>query len=484
MATTLIKNGTVVGYADGGHRILKNGQVAYEGDTITYVGPAFEGEADEVIDASGGMVIPGLISTHCHLRLNEGYRMVLDGGRRDLFKSGFLNYAGAVEGKGRNFIEGQQQSIGVAFAMMSLLRFGVTSIIELDGGGQDGGDTVLRMAGECGIRLFYSPFFSGANYRFLSNGRLEHVLDEKQGFEMLDRSTSFIEQNNGAFDDRFRGLLVLNEFYGSTPALRKEALSRARALGVKMTMHFAEHLYEFHDTIRHYGKTPVAVLADEGLLCDDVVLGHCKFISGDPSTNYPYAGDLELLGEAGMSIAHSPIAFARRGAKLESFDKYLKAGVNISLGTDSMPHDLIREMNVASIMGKVAENNNEAAQCRDIFNAATLGGARALGRPDLGRLAAGCKADIVVVDMDNLSIGPALDPIRMLVFAGDGALVRTTIVNGVTRVADGVPQFWDEEKVRADAVRAAEKTWSDYSKYDFAGRSVTEAYPPSFPDWG
>lgn len=481
--TTLIENGTVIAFDGREHRVLKQGTVVYRGDRIIHVGRTFDGEVDNRIDATGKLVIPGFISTHCHLRLNEGYRMVIDGGRRDFLRSGFPNYGGPKEGSTRTFLEGQDESVAVSFALMSLLRFGVTTAVELDNGGRDGGETVARLVGECGIRLYYSPFFSASSYRFSKTGIFEQVWNEEGGFAGLERATKFIERHDGTHDGRLRGMFVLNEFFASTPALRKAGIERARAMKMPLTTHFSEQVYEFHETLRKYGRTPVEVLSDEGFLGPDVILGHCKFVSGNSAVGYPFKGDLEILAASGAHVAHSPIAYARRGSVVESFQRYLDAGVNMSIGTDSMPPDMIKEMQFASVTGKIADKNNEVAKAGDVFNAATLGGAKAIGRDDLGRLAPGAKADIVIVDVDNLAVGPWIDPIRMLVHCGEGSMVDTTIVDGITRVSGGNPLFWDEAKVKADAREAAARTWANFPEFHWTGKSVEEIFPPSFKAW-
>jgi len=481
--TTLIEHGTVVAFDGARHRILRNGVVAFRGDRIIHVGRSFDGHVDERIDATHQLVTPGFVTTHCHLRLNEGYRMVIDGGRRDFLRSGFPNYGGPREGSTRAFVHDQDNAVAVSFALMSLLRFGVTTAVEMDNGGQDDGATVARLAGECGIRLYYSPFFSAASYRFSSSGILEQVWDEARGFQGLERATRFIEQHDGRHDDRLKGLFVLNEFYASTPALRRAAIERARAMKRPLTTHFAEQVFEFHDTLRRHGATPVEVVAREGFLGPDVILGHCKFVSGHSLLGYPFEGDLALLADSGATVSHSPVAYARRGSALESFQRFLDAGVKMSMGTDSMPHDMIREMNVAAMVCKIVDKNNESAKAGDVFDAATLGGARALGRDDLGRLAPGAKADILLIDFDNLGIGPVLDPIRMLVHAGSGEMVDTTIVDGIVRVRGGRPLFWDEARVKADARAAAAKTWAGFPEFHWTGKRVEEVFPPSFEEW-
>src|SRR5262249_51830892 len=146
---------------------------------------------------------------------------------------------------------------------------------------------------------------------------------------------------------------------------------------------------------------------------------------------------LELMGARGVTVSHCPVNIARRGRSLDSWDRYRKAGVNLALGSDTYPRDLIMQMRIASYIGKVIGHDLFAASAAEVFEAATLGGARALGRDDLGRLAPGAKADIVIIDLgggDSLRYGPVRDPIKSLVECGIGDDVETVIVDGITRM--------------------------------------------------
>ena len=92
---TLIHGGDIVAYDQGGHRLLRNGELVFEGDRIVFVGRAYTGPVDQRIDATGQLVIPGLINIHCHADVEAGGRLVADCGRRDFFQAGFLNYNAA-----------------------------------------------------------------------------------------------------------------------------------------------------------------------------------------------------------------------------------------------------------------------------------------------------------------------------------------------------------------------------------------------------
>src|SRR5206468_9770738 len=124
------------------------------------------------------------------------------------------------------------------------------------------------------------------------------------------------------------------------------------------------------------------------------------------------AGDVELMGDAGCSVAHAVWVFARRGVAMESFARYKKAGINMSLGTDTNPQSVIEAMRWAAVVSKMMERSTEATTAADVFDAATLGGARALLRDDLGRIAPGAKADLVLWKASSWRMTPLRDPVK------------------------------------------------------------------------
>jgi cytosine/adenosine deaminase-related metal-dependent hydrolase len=165
---------------------------------------------------------------------------------------------------------------------------------------------------------------------------------------------------------------------------------------------------------------------------------------------------------------------------LESFDRYLAAGVNVALGTDTFPPDMIRVMDLGSSLCKHAEGSQAAGAAADLFRAATLGGARALGRDDIGRLAPGAKADLVVVDLGALRAGPFDDPIRTMLYNLNGSHVRHVVVDGRVVVRDGAIPGLDVAAMRGRAQAWFEKMRAHYPERDYLGRSEAELFPPSF----
>jgi len=157
--------------------------------------------------------------------------------------------------------------------------------------------------------------------------------------------------------------------------------------------------------------------------------------------------------------------------------------VNIGIGTDTYPMDIIREMGLAATISKIVEGEPRVATSRDVFNSVTLGGAKALGREDLGRIAPGCKADIVVVKLNSVNMSPVRDPIRNLVMSGSNGDVTTVMIDGKIVVEDGRVPGIDEEKLAENLQREQERVWGMLPSRDVFGRNVDEITVPSFKEW-
>jgi len=257
----------------------------------------------------------------------------------------------------------------------------------------------------------------------------------------------------------------------------------ADEMKLPMATHAAYNILEFHDIVREHRMTPIEVLDSLGMLRPTLNIGHGNFIADNPKLNYPGARDLKLMGAAGVSISHCAINIVRRARALDSWKKYTEAGVNIALGTDTYPRDLILNMRTASYHGKVMSSDYKAATAADVFCAATLGGARSLGRDDLGRLAVGARADMLIVDLtggDTLRMGPIRDPVKTLVECGVGNDVDTAIVAGRVRMQGGKIPGIDFAALRARAQANGEKIWAGWQQSDPLGRTALQASPWSF----
>jgi cytosine/adenosine deaminase-related metal-dependent hydrolase len=202
---------------------------------------------------------------------------------------------------------------------------------------------------------------------------------------------------------------------------------------------------------------------------------------GHSRVDYPRGDELKILAETGATIGHCPHKCAKMAFAMESFDQYLESGVRIGLGTDTYPLDIVSEMRYASLISRLVDRKASGARAADVFNAATIGGASALGRSDIGRLAVGAKADVVIINLRTTRYGPARDPINALVEYGSGADVETVIVDGEVVVENGRSTRIHDDDLFAQAEVAAKRAWDNWPARDWNGRSVEQINPPAFP---
>jgi cytosine/adenosine deaminase-related metal-dependent hydrolase len=291
----------------------------------------------------------------------------------------------------------------------------------------------------------------------------------------------FVRKFDGAAQGRLRGMLNAAQVETCTEPLLRAGKHAAQELDVPIHTHAGGNLIEFERIRTEHRATPIRFLADIGFLDDRALIGHGVFTTAHPWTHDPFGDDVRILAERGATIGHCPYKYAKMALTLHSFQRYVDAGVTVALGTDTFPMDIVAELRWASILTKVADGNYQAGQARDVFNAATLGGCRFLRRDDLGRLAPGAKADILIIDLEHLGAGVYDDPIKALVDAGTGRDVRTVIVDGRVLVDDGRLVRVDEAEVYAKASEVTRRYWSQVPSWRWDGAGVERIIPPAFP---
>src|SRR5262249_11345174 len=207
---TLIKGGWIVAFDGSEHRILRDGVVVLEGSRIAYFGKRHDGQVHvhETIDARGDLVIPGLINTHVHVGSQAGDRMIIDGGRRDLFRSGFLNHWPSKGIGGPHPFAFEDHRVSMKYNLASLLRLRSTTLVVMGGEFGDDPDLMPDLAAELGMRLYTTPGFSSANHHYDQGGRLQRHWDDKGGEAALDRAVAYAQRADGMHGGLIRTILV------------------------------------------------------------------------------------------------------------------------------------------------------------------------------------------------------------------------------------------------------------------------------------
>ncbi len=493
MTRTLIQGGWIVGFQNGHHAVLRDGVVVYEEDRILHVGASFAGAVDVVIPAAGKLVAPGFVNIHALANIDV-QTLVLDTSEEGLASSEAVakavSDAGEVSGAGELELREDHLRASARFSLLQLLKGGSTTIVEITTMAPSRFETprceaplLVEAAAELGARLYVSHKFRAGKRYLTPGGVWRYHWDLAAGRSALAYAEEIVRCYEGTHGDRIRTLLFPYQFDACTPELLREAKAAADALAVPVHLHVAQSLFEFHDCLRRYGKTPVQLLDSIGFLDERTILTHLIYttLHGASGFGVGDASDLHIVADRGATVAHCPVVYARRNRILGSFARYCELGINVGLGTDTFPQDMIEEMRWAALGCKWIDRDANRGTARDVFNAATLGGARALGRSDIGRLAPGAKADIIIVDLHRLHSGPVDDPIKTLVYAAAGSDVETVIVDGRTVLTGGKAPGVDEGALQQAACAAHRWQQAQFAAQNPSGKPSSVLFPTSYP---
>jgi 5-methylthioadenosine/S-adenosylhomocysteine deaminase len=483
----------IVGHSKGRHALIRDGEVVFEGNRIVHVGAGFEGSVDRTIDAKGKLVAPGFIDTHVHSGHRASHRLITDTGRPMYYGQPFLEISVPKEGKvvkgdPRYLKHGDAGSeaafqLNALFTVAELIRNGVTTFIEY-GSQLSVQDALLSEVIRLGSRAYLAPGYDCGRWVGDAEGRLKRVRNDQLGLDGLAVALKWIAEHDGAAGGRVKGILVPREVETSSLEVLERTVKAANELKLPMATHAAYSVIEFYEVVKEHMKTPIELLDDIGMLRPTLNIGHGNFIADNPNLNYSVARDLELMGKAGATVSHCPINIVRRARVLDSWKKYQAAGVNMSIGSDTYPRDMMMNMRLASYLGKIMSHTYFAATAGEVFRAATVGGAVSVGRDDLGCLAPGALADVIIIDLtgrNTLRYGPVRDPIKSIVECGVGDDVETVIVDGKVIMEGGSIPGVDFAKLRDDAQAAGEQVWATLQDWDPLGRSHEEACPWCYP---
>ncbi|MFF2777337.1 chlorohydrolase family protein [Streptomyces sp. NPDC058052] len=482
---TLVTASHVVGYdprADD-HVLIRDGQVVYEGSRIVFVGRGYDpARCGEVIDAGRALVGPGFVDLDALADIDHALLDTWHADGRGLQWSEEYARSGPVavfDAEDRAFIR--------EYALTQLIRNGITTAMPIAAETHsDWAETYEDMArtadsaARFGLRMYLGPSYRSGVPVVTAEGGRDIWWQEGRGERGLSDAVRFVRDFDGAHDGLVRGALLPCRIETLTPELMRATARAAEELDCLVRLHCLQGTGELRELADRHGATPLALLKETGLLGRRLLIPHAIYIGGHSEVDSPYAGELEELASV-AGIVHCPHTMVRYGAALEDFDRYRAAGVNIAMGTDSFPPDMIRTMDYGTNLSKLTTRRLDAGSAADYYRAATLGGARALDRDDLGRLAPGALADLVVVRLDGPRTGPVDDPVRTLLMNASGADVDTVVINGRTVLAGGTVPGVDEAAWRTRAQDVFDRMKAAYATRDYRHRTTAALFPGSFP---
>ncbi len=474
MTATVIRNADWIVAWDNeelSHIYLRGGDVAWQDGAILQVGGSYEGEVAEERSGRGRMVMPGLVNLHTHPSTMPAFKSV-----REELGNPRLYLSALYDGWNLFTPDPEDKVWATRYANGEMLLSGVTSYVDMCFPFPGWVDA----AAESGLRSFLAPLYQSASWRTDNGHELLYDWKDDDGRADMDEAVGVLDAAMGHNSGMLHGVVAPMAIDTCSLALIRESLDMARDRDLPFQLHAGEAMMEFLEITRRHGVSQVQLLARENMLGPDVTLGHGLFLDHHSWLHWSSRADIGLIADYQTSVAHCPTPFSRYGITMEHLGKYIEAGINLGIGTDTHPHNMLEEMRTAAIMCRVSAQNMHAITTADVFTAATVGGAQALKREDLGRLAQGAKADLVSVAIDDPIMMPVYDPIRSLIYTAADRAVRDVWINGRQVVDDGAVLTLDMETIAAHLQEAQMRALEKVPERDRLGRNALQVAPLTF----
>jgi 8-oxoguanine deaminase len=434
--TVLFKNALVVATMDDHRTEYQNGSVLVRGNRIAAVGSAenMQVEADDVIDVSGHVVLPGLINTHHHMyqSLTRAVPAAQNASLFDWLKTLYPIWAQLTP---------EMIRVSTQTAMAELLLSGCTTSSDhlylYPNGSQL--DDSIEAASEIGMRFHAAR---GAMSVGESQGGLPpDSLVESEPAILIDMQRLAERYHDASECSMCRIVLAPCSPFSVSTDLMRESAVLARQHGLSLHTHLAENDDDVRYSLEKFGSTPAQYAENLGWTGPDVWHAHCVKLDDD---------GIARFARTSTGVSHCPCSNMRLASGIAPVARMRNAGVAVGLGVDgSASNDgahMMGEVRQAMLLARVGFGP-AAMTARDALEIATLGGAKVLNRTDIGALKVGMAADIVAFDMNQLAYAGALhDPVAALVFSGPSRAAYT-MVNGKMVVRDGRLQTVDERKL-------------------------------------
>ena len=398
----LIKNGSIL-TMDDQNSVIENGFLSICGDSISKIGSDYENErhAKKIIDANGGLILPGLLNSHTHAAMCL-FRGLAD----DIPLMKWLNnYIFPAESK----MDADFVFTGTMLACAEMIMSGTTTFCDMylfEG-------EVAKAAREAGMRCLVGEVlydFPSPNY-----GPIE------QGFEYTE---SLIK--NWQDDPLISIAVEPHSLFTCSPDLLTAANEMALRHNVPLILHVAETIPELKEINEKYGMGAVEHLQSLDILGPHLIAAHCVHMDEK---------DINIFADYGVKVVHNPESNMKLASGIAPIPEMLSKGVTVSLGTDGCASnnnlDLFTEMDMAAKLHKIHCMDPTVLDAVTVLRMATIEGARALGLENItGSLEPGKKADIIVLNTNRPHLTPMYNPYSHLVYSAKGSDVSHSIING------------------------------------------------------
>lgn len=416
---TAIINGLIV-TIDEVNPIIDNGTLTIQDDTIDYIGENIVDltRFDQIIDAKGKIVMPGLINTHGHTPMT-----LLRGVSDDLPLQEWLEHK--IWPLERKFTE-EHIYWGSQLAIAEMLKTGTTTYSDM----YIYMDVIADVVKNTGIRANLSRGIIGFG-------------DSKEKNKKLLEAIDFSKRWNNSIDGRVTTMMSPHSPYTCEPDYIKEITQAAEELNLPIQIHLSETLSEVELSINKFGQRPVELLADIGLFDRPTLVAHGVHL---------LQNEIKILADKNVMVSHNPGSNLKLGSGIAPISELIKQNINVSLGTDGAASnnnlDLFEELRLAALIHKGANRDSTLIDALTATKMATINGAKSLFIDQYtGSLEVGKKADLIMLDMDHPHFHPLYDPISHLVYTASGADVTDTFVDGKQLMKDRKLLYIDEERI-------------------------------------
>jgi len=421
----LLKNISILPVT-GRDSFMEKGYLIIDGQMIQEVnaGKAPDGTYDRVIDGRNKVLMPGFINTHTHAAMT-----LLRGYADDMPLMEWLqNKIWPMEAK----LTASDIYWGSMLAILEMIKSGTTTF----------NDMYFKMAEtaraveETGIRAV------------LSRGLIGVGPEADSG---LQESRELVEKWHLAAEERIHFMLGPHAPYTCPPDYLKRVVSLAEEMNIGIHIHLAETRWEMEDMQKQYGKTPVELMESIGLFNLKTIAAHCVHVTDN---------DIFILKKNNVGIAHNPESNMKLASGIAPVPEMLASGIPVALGTDGASSnnnlDMLQEMRSCALLHKVNSMNPTVLPAYQALEMATANGAKALNLDnETGRLQAGLKADMILLNLGESHMIPVHDVLANVVYSAQASDVDTVIIDGTVVMENRKIITFDEEEVLNQAARAA-----------------------------
>lgn len=427
MSSLLVRNSALLVTMDGDE--IRDGGLLIEDGVVSKVGPTAElpDSADEVVDLRDHLVLPGLVNTHHHLyqTLTRAFPGAQDAGLFDWLRTLYPIWARLTP---------EHVRIATRLGLVESALTGATTVFDHQYLWPNGSSIDDQFEGADGLNIRFIASRGSMSLGESEGGLPPDSVVEGEGSILRDSQRAVAEFHQSGPGAMRQVVLAPCSPFSVTPELMRESADLARDLGVRLHTHLAETADEEHFCLETFGHRPVGYMETLGWHGPDVWYAHAVHVS-----------DVEVgrMGSSGTGVAHCPTSNMRLASGIAPVSRYLAAGVPVGLGVDGSASndssDMLGEARQSLLLNRLAVapgvGSGDQMTTRTALELATSGGARVLGRDDIGVLAEGKAADFLAIDLNRIELSGAHDPAAAAVLCAPNG-VDHSWVGGRPLVAD------------------------------------------------